>query len=405
MASQNFDAKSGKARIFFRYGGRQCNRTVKVKSERAAEALCETIEQTIADLDRGRLSLPPDADLVSFLISGGTLVQSTVRAVAPRAVTLSDLFERYRTDPPPHLEQSTRGMQETHFRRLEEVFPGKTLKSFDKSAAQEYVSRRSKHKYRNRTIQRETIAKELKSLRQAWLWVATRSTDLSPPTFALKELSFPKSKERLPFMSRSQIEREVARGGRSESEIAELWDCLWLDRNEVRELLEHVRQAGGPPFLYPMICFAAFTGARRSELCRSQIADWRFDDETVKIRQKKRDKEKEFTYRDVVIHPVLADVMKTWFENHPGGRFAFCQADRAELTWDAATYHFKEAMSDGKWKVVRGWHVLRHSFASNLARMGVDQRKIDRWMGHSTDVRWRYQHLRPEDQREDIGGL
>jgi len=62
-------------------------------------------------------------------------------------------------------------------------------------------------------------------------------------------------------------------------------------------------------------------------------------------------------------------------------------------------------MSDGKWEVVRGWHVLRHSFASNLARMGVDQRKIDRWMGHSTDVRWRYQHLRPEDQREDIGGL
>jgi integrase len=265
MASQQFDPKSGKARLFFRYGGRQCNRTVKVKSERAAEALCETIEQTIADLDRGRLSLPPDADLVTFLISGGTVDESKVRTAAPKAVTLADLFERYRTDPPPHLEQSTRGMQEIHFKRLGEVFPGKTLKSFDKSAAQEYVSRRSKQKFRNKPIQRETIAKELKSFRQAWSWVATRSADLPPPTFALKDLSFPKSKERLPFMSWPQIEREIARGGLSEDEVRELWDCLWLDRQEVRELLEHVRQTGGPPFLYPMVCFAAFTGARRSE--------------------------------------------------------------------------------------------------------------------------------------------
>jgi integrase len=44
-----------------------------------------------------------------------------------------------------------------------------------------------------------------------------------------------------------------------------------------------------------MVCFAAYTGARRSELCRSRIADWRFDDKTVKVRQKNRDKEKTFT--------------------------------------------------------------------------------------------------------------
>jgi hypothetical protein len=111
-------ARSVQAALPEGHGGRQCNRTVKVKSERAAEALCETIEQTIADLDRGRLSLPPDADLVTFLISGGTVDESKVRTAAPKAVTLADLFERYRTDPPPHLEPSTRGMQEIHFKRL-----------------------------------------------------------------------------------------------------------------------------------------------------------------------------------------------------------------------------------------------------------------------------------------------
>ena len=154
-----------------------------------------------------------------------------------------------------------------------------------------------------------------------------------------------------------------------------------------------------------MVCFAAYTGARRSELCRSHISDWHFDDNTVKIRQKKRDKEKRFTFRDVPIHPKLAEVMKQWFAEHPGGRYAFCQDDRSEISWDAATFHFKEALKGSKWEVMRGWHVLRHSFASNLAAAGKDQRKIDRWMGHSTDVRLRYQHLRPEDQQEDIAVL
>ncbi len=43
--------------------------------------------------------------------------------------------------------------------------------------------------------------------------------------------------------------------------------------------------------------------------------------------------------------------------------------------------------------------------ASNLETAGRDQRKIDRWMGHPTEVRRRYQHLRPDDQQEDISVL
>jgi len=403
MASVAFN--DGKARIFFRFAGRQYNRTVPVKSQRAADALCETVDETIADLERGRLTLPPDADVAAFLISGGSLVKGRERVTTPKVLTLADVIDRYRTDAPNHLEASTRQIQETHFRRLLEVFPAKAIESLGASAAQSYISARAKRKHRGRTIQRQTIEKELQTLRQVWAWVAKRSKDVPPPPFTLKELSFPKATEKPPFMSWAQIEREVARGGLKETEIAALWECLWLERDEVRELLEHVRQAPAPPFLYPMVCTAAFTGARRSELCRSHIADWRFDDETVKVRQKKRDKDKEFTYRDVPIHTNLAEVMKGWLADHPGGRFAFCHSDRSELTWYAATYHFKVALAGSKWEVVRGWHVLRHSFASNLARAGVDQRKIDRWMGHSTDVRWRYQHLRPDDQRDDIGAL
>jgi hypothetical protein len=41
MASQQFDPKTGKTRVFFRYDGRQYNRTVKTESARTADALCE----------------------------------------------------------------------------------------------------------------------------------------------------------------------------------------------------------------------------------------------------------------------------------------------------------------------------------------------------------------------------
>ena len=296
-------------------------------------------------------------------------------------------------------------MQEIHFRRLLEVFPAKEVAIFDKAKAQSYITRRSKQLYRGRPIQRETIEKELKSLRQAWSWVATRHPEIPPPSFCLKDLSFPKQKEKHPFMSWDQIEQEIARGGPTADEIDELWECLWLDSPQVREFLDYVRDVEAPPFLYPMVCAAAYTGARRSELCRSRRVDWQLDKQVVRLRQKKRDKHKEFSYRDVRLHSTLADVMRFWFAAHPGGSHAFCDSATCPLTLSAATYHFKRALKGSRWAVVRGWHVLRHSFASNLAAAGKDQHIIDRWMGHSTDVRWRYQHLRPKDEQDAIDVL
>jgi integrase len=49
------------------------------------------------------------------------------------------------------------------------------------------------------------------------------------------------------------------------------------------------------------------------------------------------------------------------------------------------------------------FHVFRHSFASNLAAAGIDQRIIDEWMGHSTEaMRKRYRHLFPDQRRKAI---
>ena len=50
-----------------------------------------------------------------------------------------------------------------------------------------------------------------------------------------------------------------------------------------------MKKAAQHPFIYPMFVFAAHTGARRSEILRSQVDDFDFQSRTVQIREKKRD--------------------------------------------------------------------------------------------------------------------
>ncbi len=63
----------------------------------------------------------------------------------------------------------------------------------------------------------------------------------------------------------------------------------------------------------------------------------------------------------------------------------------------AETKASHEAHRRTKWSVLKGYHVLRHSFISALANKGIDQRIIDELVGHQTDaMRCRYRHLYPQ---------
>jgi integrase len=100
----------------------------------------------------------------------------------------------------------------------------------------------------------------------------------------------------------------------------------------------------------------------------------------------------------------LVEILKEWMGKHPGGQFAFShnfenpsQPPLRPLTVDQARVQFFKTLRDSKWNVIRGFHVFRHSYASNLATKCVDQRIIDKHMGHQTEeMRQRYQHLAPE---------
>lgn len=270
-----------------------------------------------------------------------------------------------------------------------------------------------------------TIHKEIVTLRTAWNWAVKMKFVVGRlPNDGLR---YPKTSEKSPFQTRQEIERHIA-SGLTEAEQARLWDALYLPIEDMAELLRFVKIAATQPFVYPMFCFAAHTGARRSEILRTKIADVDFTGQAATIHEKKRVRGKTTTRR-VPLSPFLVGVLEEWLTNHPGGPYLFAQESmvarskkrsattghqgqksRATTTGGrAATVrardasapgpltpyeahdHFKRTLAQSEWNTMRGWHVLRHSFCSALAAKGVDQRVIDDIMGHQTeDMRRRY---------------
>ncbi len=143
------------------------------------------------------------------------------------------------------------------------------------------------------------------------------------------------------------------------------------------------------------------------------LADLDLDGGTVRIQEKKRAHDRR-TSRRVPLSPILADTLRGWLRAHPGGPSLFCQqahvfrsrkkrTTATPITRDEAHDHFKRTLAGSKWEVLRGYHVLRHSFASNCALKGVDQRLINSWLGHQTEeMVQRYRHLFPTQESEAI---
>ena len=404
MASRDFNPKTGKARLFFRYGGKQYNKTIQVRDDKEARRACALIEETIQDLERGKQTLPPDADPVAFILSGGRVLSQLVPASeALKPLTLGEVFATYsETLTPGSKEANTILTENVHAKHFQRTIGEKVV--FDTLAVdslQSYVDARARE-----GVGRETIHKELSTLRVVWAWAVKRRHVTAPLAWKMADLTLPKADQKEPFQTWDQISRRIERHGLSEDEQAELWECVWLNQEQTQECLAWVEEHGRYPFIYPMFAFVAYTGARRSEMLHSQWDDWDFEAGLLSIREKKADKSKNFTRRTVPIHPALADVMKNWFKGHRSGPWTIAKDDGEPISPMSATKHFRRTLQDGKWSVLRGWHVFRHSLASNLASAGVDQRIINEILGHSTeDMERRYRHLLPRKQADALNSL
>lgn len=407
MPSIHQDPASSNFRIRFRYDGRNIQRSLKTSNRRRAGALCQQVEETLDLIDRGRIEIPCGVDPIAFILAGGKVVQQNKPS---KSIGLSKLFETYlERMPKGRKEESTLLSERIHVKHLKKhLGANRTVQTLTKAILQTYVEKRLKEKWRGKPITPETVRNELVTLRILWNWGVKEGllAGVSP----VKDVEFPLADEKLPFMTRQEIEEVIERGGLTTDAEEGLWEALYLHVNEVRQALESIRESARHPFIYPMMVFVAHTGCRRSEMVRSRIEDVDFKSKTIMLREKKKSRSKAITYRRVDMSPLLYDVMANWVANHPGGQSTFAQlrlsGEATPITVNQAHYHLEKTLEKTEWKIIRGFHVFRHSFASNLAAAGVDQRVIDEFMGHQTEeMRRRYRHLFPAVRQAAIASV
>jgi integrase len=391
----------------FMYHGKRHTFTIGKVDDSEATATAAKADYVLMRLKQRLLSIPPGMDIVTFIQFDGKPPPDSpaTRDECTLAYLRDSYLDKHSNGT---LEQTTLDGIGQHFRHwgdtLGERFP---VSSLGLSDLQRHVDRRARMKGIRGRISPATIKKEIVTLRTAWNWGV--QFGLVTGRFPNRGLRYPKSEEKFPFMTWQEIERQIAAGGDPD----ELWECLYLQVKETAELLRYVKDHAALPWIYPMFCFAAHTGARRSEIIRARVVDVDFAEGVITIREKKRARGQR-TSRRVPMSSFLKQVLTRWMRERPAADALFCQDTGVirsktkrtmptAITRDEAHDHFKRTLADGRWRVLRGWHVLRHSFVSACASRGVDQRLIDAWVGHTTEeMRRRYRHLYPSTQQEAI---
>lgn len=392
---------------YFECRGVRYSSSLRTTDEKEAEIRMAPIMDTLYRVERGSLEIPEGADVKSFIVSGG---KATAKVKRPsqsgddaKPLGLGELFDSYfkglTRDAKAAGSIKTERIHTGHLRKM--IGENRAADDLALDAIQKYVDRRA------RKVARTTILKEIATLRFVLRWAAKRGLTKHEPSWKTTDLTLPKAHERAPFQTIDQIEKQIARGGLSDEQQAELWECLWLDQKQTLECLTWVEANADRPFVLPMFAIAAYTGMRRGEIIRSEISDWDIAGRIVHCRGRKSDKSKSFTRRDIPIHDELAKVMKDWFADHPGGKWAIADEHGEQLTVNVASWVLRQTVDGGPWKMLPGWHCFRHSLASNMASAGTDARIINSILGHAdgSDMERRYRHLLPSKRDDAIREL
>jgi integrase len=428
MAS--LESRNGSWRVVFRFRSEKHHFTVGEVSAADAAAFKASTEELLRLLNRNLITVPAGCSIEDFMFHRGKPPEYAAASNGTKDLTLGNLREAYFRSQEKKLEETTLEGIKLHFDHLERFFgPKRLIPALTRADLQNYVDKRSEdwidpNVYRKARLAKRaaakpkrnfkkprppkveppakprrhpsaaTIKKEIISLRTAWNW-ARRHLGLAEQ-FPGGGLDYAKVEEGLPFMTWDEAKRRIAAGDDPEK----VWDCIYLRPQEIADLLEWVKQRPVSPWVYPMFVFAAYTGARRSEIVRALSSDVDLASGVVTIREKKRDKSK-LTTRRVPLTPFLKKVMAGWLKGRGKGKTLFCKSNGKPIAPREAHHYFRRALRLCPWKGLRGWHVFRHSFISALASRGVDQRIIDDIVGHQTDQqRRRYRHLYPDVKQE-----
>ena len=195
------------------------------------------------------------------------------------------------------------------------------------------------------------------------------------------------------FRTLPEIEALLARGVFSPEEEKAIRKARILTLEEIDALVD----LGVGRAVHVPLAIAAYTGARKSEVARLTWADVDLKGLTITFTSKKQSRRKKTTRRRVPVHPSLLPILQAYLIK-TGGRGYLFPGKKGPVSGSTLHDNLKRVLRASSFEGI-GWHTLRHSMASNLARVGEDQRVINGILGHVSDaMAKRYRHLFP-DQR------
>jgi integrase len=145
--------------------------------------------------------------------------------------------------------------------------------------------------------------------------------------------------ERPPFMTREDIERRIAAGGPKPYQVKEPWKGAFHTLPDIDELLDRLAQCSSLLCGYPMMCFAARTGVRRSESLRVEIAD--LDSQGKSVLIKEVEGKRQADDARVPLSAFLADTLSEWLADHFRGPYLFCNSGFVERSRTAGHVDMK----------------------------------------------------------------
>lgn len=179
----------------------------------------------------------------------------------------------------------------------------------------------------------------------------------------------------------------------------------YLEQSEIDKLLAAAKAHSRD--LYMLVALGIFTGMRKNELINAR---WGWIDfkggGRILVQSEGRFRTKSGRDRKIPLNTRLRGIL----EEHKGAPGEFIvYPDMPEKSGAETVYRvdfteaFRTVVKDAKLKDVTP-HVLRHTFASQLAIAGVSLYKISTWLGHASIVTTQiYAHLAPDD--DDINRL
>lgn len=399
--------------LHFGFAGEQFAKKIEApeaKLKSTADQKKKAVEAFLLEIKNGYKEVPSEvmADkktLGSYLFSCGVICEQ--QPAFSSIPSLGEILDGYLASTVhTNKDDTTRHTERVHVNNLKRVcldgttqtLSGLKAKFITTKHLQQYIdSRQTEKGLRGKKIGKTTIKKELGTLSSLWNKFAKvqRLVDKSFKIQFDDALNYPDDEAEADW----RTYQEIVDGLKSGELDEHAWRTMFIDLEEAEHLLEVVKNSKTGkecPWLYPALCIATWTGARKSEIRRLTKHDIKKG--LLFFKEKKKKGNVKYTVRKAPIIKCLEKVLNDWLAIHEGGNTLIRNGVDGMIDDREMESKLYEAVKGTKWENIKGWHTMRHSFISIALSLGMDRHTIMDITGHTeANTQKIYSHIFPDD--------